>query len=308
MTIHLFILEALVCASMYMYVKLGGVGAATQNQRTPYTQLYDQVQFLSQLFSGEFIFPTQGLDKNLGDALSRLESDKVITITRDGEGKIDYVEVAAEERESGRENYDFFCFLIWPFVEASWLGAVSLMILTPPAGYSEKEGEYWLEMSSVQNQAQKMGKTLYHQGDLSYFEAVNKETLRNAYTRFEEEGIILVTKSRDAKVGATVRLAEDWIPPRSPEGHLMASGKLWTFAELISQSRREGKNRRDGQTVKTRVVRLADLVGKDLYRESLAKAARKEGKVPVGPSDADAEEVRRKERRRKGRGTRWARL
>ena len=31
---------------------------------------------------------------------------------------------------------------------------------------------------------------------MSYFEAVNKETLKNAWTRFEEEGILIVAKSR----------------------------------------------------------------------------------------------------------------
>jgi hypothetical protein len=163
-------------------------------------------------------------------------------------------------------------------------------------------------MKKVQDAAQMLGKTLYHQGDLSYFEAVNKETLKNAYTRFEEEGIILVTKSRDAKVGSTVRLADDWRPARHACGELLPEGKLWNFADLISQSRREGKNRRDGNTVSTRVLRLADLVGRGLYEESEA-LSKKVGKdrVDARPSEGDAEEARRKERRRRMAG-RSARL
>jgi hypothetical protein len=294
MTIHLFILEALVCAALYVKVKQGG---ALELQRMSYGQLREQVFFLSQLFRGEFIFPTQGLDANLEQALQRLEKDTVITISRDDSSNIETVELTIEEREKGRENYDFFCFLIWPFIEASWLGAVSLMILTPPLGH---QGDLWLDMKKVQDQAQLLGKTLYHQGDLSYFEAVNKETLKNAYTRFEEEGIILVTKSRDAKVGPTVRLADEWRPSRSVTGQLMPEGKLWNFADLISQSRREGKNRRDGNTVSTRVLRLADLVGNKLYEDSmsLAKKSGKE-KVDARPTEHDAEEARRKERRRR---------
>jgi DNA-binding transcriptional MocR family regulator len=86
-----------------------------------------------------------------------------------------------------------------------------------------------------------LGKTLYHQGDLSYFEAVNKETLKNAYTQFEEEGIILVTKSRSSKSAPTMRLAPQWTPYRCPEsGKIQARERLWNFAERISQSRREG--------------------------------------------------------------------
>lgn len=109
-----------------------------------------------------------------------------------------------------------------------------------------------------------LGKTLYHQGDLSYFEAVNKETLKNAYQRFEEDGLIVVSKSRDKKLPVTVRLADEWTPSRDAEGRLLARGKLWDFSDLISQSRREGKNRRDGKTVQTRVLGLADKVGAEL--------------------------------------------
>jgi hypothetical protein len=46
---------------------------------------------------------------------------------------------------------------------------------------------------------------------------------------------------------------------------LKAEGKLWEFCERISQGRREGKNRRDGATVRTRVLGLADLVGRELW-------------------------------------------
>lgn len=295
MTIHLFILEALVCVAMYVKVKQGG---ALEMQKMSYAQLRDQVFFLSQLFREEFIFPTQGLDANLEQALASLSKDNVVAVTKDGNGKIEAVELSVQERDTGRENYDFFCFLVWPFVEASWLGAVSLMILTPPIGH---QGDLWLDMKKVQDHAQLLGKTLYHQGDLSYFEAVNKETLKNAYTRFEEEGIIVVTKSRDAKVGTAVRLSDDWRPQRSStDGVLLPEGKLWNFADLISQSRREGKNRRDGNTVSTRVLRLADLVGGRLYEESrvLATKGGKE-RVDARPSEGDAEEARRKERRRK---------
>jgi hypothetical protein len=112
----------------------------------------------------------------------------------------------------------------------------------------------------------KLGKTLYHQGDLSYFEAVNKETLKNSYQRFEEEGIIQVTKSRDPKVKPRLRLAPAWVPRRDAvTGHIMAEGRLWDFTEMIAKSRREGKNRRDGATVSTRVLRLADRLGQDLF-------------------------------------------
>lgn len=82
--------------------------------------------------------------------LHSLEVDDVIKVTRDENGA-QYVELSDSERHCGRENYDFYCFLIWPFIEASWLGAVSLLGLTPPLDSSE---ERWIDMKKTQDSAQ----------------------------------------------------------------------------------------------------------------------------------------------------------
>ncbi|KAF7886474.1 hypothetical protein EAF00_010577 [Botryotinia globosa] len=290
MTIHLFISEALVSASMYMNVKRGG-GKVHQN--ISYEDLRSQVQFLSQLFRGEFIYPTEGLIVNLDNTLHDLEADNIVELIRDSEGKILTVGLSDHERSVGRENYDFYCFLIWPFVEAFWLGAVSLMGFTPPPS---KPNDVWLEVKKAHDGAQLLGKTLYHQGDLSYFEAVNKETLKNAYQRFEDEGIVIVSKSRNSKIPPRSRLAPEWTPQRSPDTNMIiAEGKLWDFIEKIAKSRREGKNRRDGATVSTRVLRLADELGQTLFAE---------GSGDIGMSEEDKEELQRREKRRQALKTR----
>ncbi|ESZ95389.1 glycerol-3-phosphate acyltransferase [Sclerotinia borealis F-4128] len=284
MTIHLFISEALVSASMYMNVKRGG-GKVHQN--IPYEELRNQVQFLSQLFRGEFIYPTEGLAVNLDNTLHDLESDNIVELIRDSEGKIVTIGLSDHERSVGRENYDFYCFLIWPFIEAFWLGAVSLMGFTPPLN---KPNDVWLEVKKAHDGAQLLGKTLYHQGDLSYFEAVNKETLKNSYQRFEDEGIVIVSKSKNTKIQPRSRLAPEWTPTRNPEnGMIIAEGKLWDFIEKIAKSRREGKNRRDGATVSTRVLRLADELGQTLFAE---------GSGDIGMSEEDKKELQRREKRR----------
>ncbi|EOA86925.1 uncharacterized protein SETTUDRAFT_19439 [Exserohilum turcica Et28A] len=316
MTIHLFILQSLVSAALYMHVKQGG---GPEYQSMSYTHLRAQVHFLSQLFRGEFIFPTEGLDTNLAKTLRGLEKDDVITLTRaespasqegagggeeeeeeeeeDEDDKFEWIQLSPTERAQGRENYDFYCFLIWPFIEAAWLGAISLMMLTPPPPPPSSSSSFsspnnnnntsppWLDLKKTQDHAQLLGKTLYHQGDLSYFEAVNKETLKNAYTRFEQEGMIVVAKKRDAKGKSVpcIRLAEGWVPSRGGGGGggvsesgngnntgIIPDGPLWRFAERISASRREGKNRRDGATVQTRVLKLVDLVGKRLWEGAVA--------------------------------------
>ncbi|KXJ89160.1 acyltransferase-like protein [Microdochium bolleyi] len=268
MTIHLFIAEALVSAAMYTQVKQGG---GPENQDITYTALREQVLFLSSLFRGEFIFPSEGLEFNLEKTLVGLEQDRVISIVRDAEGKPVTIGLSKEEREAGRENYDFYCFLIWPFIEASWLAAISLMGLTPPPG--QGADDVWIEAAKAQNSAQLMGKTLYHQGDLSYFEAVNKETLKNSYQRFEEEGIVYTVKSKDSKSSPPrLRLSSEWMPTRDAvSGRIVADGRLWAFTERIAMSRREGKNRRDGATVSTRVLKLTDELGQKLFEEARGK-------------------------------------
>ncbi|KAH0365805.1 acyltransferase-domain-containing protein, partial [Aureobasidium melanogenum] len=275
MTIHLFVSEALVSAALYTKVKLGG---GPENQSISYNDLYDYVYFLSQLFRGEFIFPTTSLAENLTNTILGLESDSIISISRsphDGT-TINSICLDESERLSGRENYDFYCFLIWPFIEASWLGAISLLMLTPPASHAKQTS---LPLNAVVTQAQKLGKTLYAQGDISYLEAVNRETLRNAYTRFSESGIISITPpSKDGKIPATVHLTSEWLPERNEEGKIEAKGKLWEYCESISKGRREGKNRRDGNTVVRRIFGLVELVGEGLWRDAGVDTVEKPGK------------------------------
>lgn len=148
MTIHLFISEALVCAALYTRVKQGG-GPSIQD--IPYKDLHDQVLFLSSLFRGEFIYSSEGLAVNLERTLAGLEADNVIHIEKSEEGIITEIGLSDAERAAGRENYDFYCFLIWPFIEASWLAAVSLMGLTPPL---EQKDDIWIQVSKAHESAQ----------------------------------------------------------------------------------------------------------------------------------------------------------
>ncbi|KJF60280.1 acyltransferase, variant 2 [Coccidioides immitis RS] len=148
MTIHLFITEALVSAAMYTRVKQGGGPA---NQRISYDELLSQVSFLSQIFRGEFIFPPEGLTTNLEKTLHGLERDNVIKVTRNSTNVPTVIELSDQERQCGRENYDFYCFLVWPFIEACWLGAVSLLGLTPPLSNPQT---FWVDLKKAQDNAQ----------------------------------------------------------------------------------------------------------------------------------------------------------
>ena len=104
----------------------------------------------------EFIYPTEGLPVNLQKTLDGLETDSVITLNRNSDGKIVSVELSELERTRGRENFDFYAFTIWPYVESSWLAAVSLMALTPPANFAS---DVWVDLKQAQGTAQLVSST-----------------------------------------------------------------------------------------------------------------------------------------------------
>lgn len=58
----------------------------------------------------------------------------------------------------------------------------------------------------------------------------------------------------------------------------MLGSRLWDFTEKIAKSRREGKNRRDGATVSTRVVALTDGLGGRLFVQAVSSATQAKGK------------------------------
>ncbi|CAG8821145.1 9951_t:CDS:1, partial [Gigaspora rosea] len=119
----------------------------------------------------------------------------------------------------------------------------------------------WFNERDFQNKSQLFGKTLYYQGDISYFEAVNKETLKNAFILLEDAGVIMVKRSRNVKIQSTIALAPGFVPTRNSDGIIEAKGELWNLVEKIGKFRREGKNRRDNATVSSRVLKLAEMVG-----------------------------------------------
>lgn len=204
------------------------------------------------------------------------QNESKVTPTEDD--TIDTITLSAAERRSGRENFDFYCFLIWPFVEASWLGAVSLLMLTPPpAATPPTTAAKWHNPTKLNDLAQRLGKTLHAQGLVTYLEAVNKEVLKNAFARLEEDGILIASSSASSgsKKGGgakVLRLADEWTPKRdSVTGRIQIQGsRLWELCESIARSRVE-----DGMEIggEERVLRLVEKVGKGFWEE--------EGGVPA---------------------------
>ncbi|OZJ06950.1 hypothetical protein BZG36_00135 [Bifiguratus adelaidae] len=264
--LHLFIEEAIISIALYTVVKKGGL---KESQRLTRQELLDLVFFLSSLLKQEFIFRPGTVEDNTDKAIGRLVANDVIEIGQDGS-----IGLTEAERIRGRENFDFYCFLLWPFVETYWLAAVSVFTIAPQTDTDQGPAENVLKVEEkvFTERIQVLGKTLYYQGDLSYLEAVNKETLKNAFIRLEQQGIISAEKDASVK-SLLITLNSAYVPFRQ-NGAIVPDGKLWRLVERVSVFRREGKNRRDNATVSLRVLRQADVIGQ-MNLESLTKMQKK---------------------------------
>ncbi|KAI3638637.1 hypothetical protein MIR68_003135 [Amoeboaphelidium protococcarum] len=210
---HLFINESIVCCAMYQTIKKG------QTHRTiSRTQLYRDVVFISQLLKLEFIYTPGTMDQNL-DTTVQLLCERMVIEVVNGEGNLIsiggnttrsdstkstyeyFVRLSDQERSIGRENFDFYCFLLWPFIESYWLATCGLFCIIPTPTL---HGDHIRGMteSELMQKVQLFGKTLYYNGDLGYFESINKETLKNAFTRYQYMGIISAHKVVSAMLNA----------------------------------------------------------------------------------------------------------
>ncbi|KAI9265280.1 putative acyltransferase [Phascolomyces articulosus] len=248
--IHLFIEEAIICASLYTIIKKGG---GQLDQRMRFYELLKEVTFLSSLLKMDMIYKPGTIEDNTRRTVQWLVDHNVLYFDQEN----DWIGLSEVERKSGRENYDFLCFLIWPFIESYWLTCVSLFALTPSPLLPQNQSIF-IDSRVFMARTQALGKTLYFQGELSYLEAVNKETITNAFHRFEQEGVLLRNQYSQLKDSwSEVGLNIDYIPERY-NGVLVPRGRLWELAELIGKFRREGKNRRDNVAVSSHVLQMAN--------------------------------------------------
>ncbi|KAI9334276.1 putative acyltransferase [Obelidium mucronatum] len=272
--IHLFITESILSCALYATVKQGGPVHIQKVKIFP--DLENDCGFLSKLLKSEFIYGPHGLRKNMLKTIDDMVTLNVMSTEVEMVNGVatgsKLLSLSQEERRIGRETFDFFCFLLWPFLETYWLSAISCFALIPPKLPSSEL--VWVDERLFYDQAQFLGKTLYYEGDLSYFEAVNKETLKNGFQRLKDMGVLI---SRKVKRGGAdnvpvVALASEWSPQDTFDEkwrHFMPEGRLWELCEQIGKFRREGKNRRDTATVATRVLSLASAAGISLMEANI---------------------------------------
>lgn len=240
--IHLFVSEAIVCVSVYFKYQQQ---LNDKDTVIKYSELLERVQFLSRLFSGEFVYGPGGIRKNLAHTVDELEQESVLAVSVDPKTGEKSISVAEPEIQRGKEIFDFYCFLLWPFLDGFWLALVSLFSLIPEK-HTEVNADtklLWVDEKEFLNKAQVLGKTLYHQGILVYYEAVNKEMLKNALTHWTNGGEGIVIKHPET---GFITVSLDW----------MDRDKLYDFCEHIAHHRRLIRVRKDVPTLSSRMVTM----------------------------------------------------
>lgn len=304
--IHLFVSDAIVSVALHSLIKRYQDGKVLP--RVNIADLIVQVQFLSRLFSGEFVYGIDGIQTNLEHTLRGLERQGVIERSSDLniEEGVGYVSVTLQEIDRDRQTLEFFCYLLWPFSDGYWLAALAMFSLVPTEADYEERSKYlqtvpdsaritatsdpltlWVQEKELINQAQVLGKSLYHQGLINYYESVNKEMLKDALTQFVAEGILLARRSSTGRSPLLVAINPDWLPSRAVRkldafnrlntaldsssnvvqiGEITPAGKLYDFIEAISYGRRKVSQR---NITDMRVIRMADSVAQKFTTRQL---------------------------------------
>lgn len=206
MVIHLFVSESIICCSLL-------------SQR-PYTgpmsweNLVAKATFLSRLFRNEFVFPPISLEQNLETTLRSLEQDGVLTCMP-AQGKITHVTPLPKN-----QNSIFYHLLLAPFIEGLYLAGVSLLGI--PAATP-------LPTNTLVSNGQMLGRTLYAQGRLRFFESVNTQALKNAFGALKQDNMLLDGPSGE-RGGSALQI----------EGNCFKSGQLRDWVIEVATYRGEG--------------------------------------------------------------------
>jgi glycerol-3-phosphate O-acyltransferase len=108
---HVFVNESLAAATLYTVLKQGG---AAPEQRLAMDTFHNEIAFLSMVLKNEFVYGVDSLEDNINSTINSLVNDGVFEMYEDGA-----VGISQQERTSGRENFDTFLFMVWPFIEVS---------------------------------------------------------------------------------------------------------------------------------------------------------------------------------------------
>eukprot|EP00754_Rhynchopus_humris_P050569 Rhum_TRINITY_DN9031_c0_g1::Rhum_TRINITY_DN9031_c0_g1_i1::g.31253::m.31253 len=228
--VHLFVEQSLVAASLHSFMRNDpGRKFITR------TELMERVAVLSNLVKAEFVFtgkskasPLSAADGGTSDGKKKdsnglfegetaLETNfRLATECLVARGTIqfdpvdnDKVLLFSTDPELWSPNFTFLCMLVWPFIESYWLclgGIIGIFCNKSEKNLRKRRAlaHQLIKEESFVKQLQLFGLTLYHLGNLSFYESVSKESLRHALMQYTEMGAI---QKREVEDVTKVRVA-----------------------------------------------------------------------------------------------------
>uniref|UniRef100_A0A6B2KWQ5 Phospholipid/glycerol acyltransferase domain-containing protein n=1 Tax=Arcella intermedia TaxID=1963864 RepID=A0A6B2KWQ5_9EUKA len=153
------------------------------------SDLKAETQFVHDILQLEFIFKEDpDSTEDFQSTISGLISRKMITAN----SSMDLLTLNPQ----ARPQYEFFCGLLWPFLESYWVTCLLLFQLHP-------EG---IPISSTLERCQWLADNLHKQGKCFSAESISKDTLNNALILFAKKNVIVVS---NGKVSLTKAYKED---------------------------------------------------------------------------------------------------
>lgn len=222
--IHLFVSEAIITCCLYRF----RVYDKRKLTSVPINELMASAQSLSRTLKHEFIYKVlPEFKETFDETLNTMINNKVVQVN-DGNVSV---------HPEGTDTFKFLCSLLWPFIECYWLVSISFYGLYP--NNLIEEGEFIKFI-------QKLGQTLYYQGELNFFESISKETTKLALSRFEERNVI--SKHTINEKGTCVyKLSGNYVENEE---------KLDRLVEKMGSFRRKGRYKLSGDTSYKRITKL----------------------------------------------------
>lgn len=232
-TVHLFIQEAVTC------VALVALAEPSFEKRVAIGDICAKGRFLLLLLSEEFVYREEHGAPQLMETLIQLEAQNILRISGDE------VSISEKELENGMQLVDFYCYLLWPYVDGYWVVGLTLLIMPPGDSIRVKD---FLRL------AQTIAHSLYKQGSLIHSEALNQQMLQFALAHFTSKGLVIKRKTQTGE--AEIALASKYVPEVSSAGVISVDSPLYRFTDEIHQLRNKPRSFESELAVTTNFVKL----------------------------------------------------
>eukprot|EP01062_Namystynia_karyoxenos_P081633 TRINITY_DN9008_c0_g1_i1.p2 TRINITY_DN9008_c0_g1~~TRINITY_DN9008_c0_g1_i1.p2 ORF type:complete len:761 (+),score=336.21 TRINITY_DN9008_c0_g1_i1:96-2378(+) len=128
-------------------------------------------------------------------------------------------------------HFTFLCMLVWPQIESYWLVLAGLHAVF-------SRGVHLAPEASFIKNVQAFAKTLYHLGNLHFYESVSQESLRRALQTYHEQAVVRRTKvEHDRRTTVVIQLGPEY---QGSDG----VQKLEQVMQEVASYRRRGRDQK----------------------------------------------------------------